>query len=68
MIAENRKKQKTRVKNVEKIEELLKSEKIKIIKPNECGLIYDEKRDFLIGLCNKDGKIKIMFKKKIEEI
>jgi hypothetical protein len=53
---------------MEKIEELLKSERLKVLKPNECGLIYDEKRDFLIGICNKDGEIKITFKKKIGEI
>jgi hypothetical protein len=53
---------------MEKIEELLKSEKIKTMKSNECSLIYDEKRDFLIGICNKDGEIKVTFKKKIGEI
>jgi hypothetical protein len=53
---------------MEKIEELLKSEKLKVLKPNECGLIYDEKRDLLIGICNKDGKIEVTFKKKIGEI
>jgi hypothetical protein len=50
------------------IEELLKSDKIKIIKPSECGLIYDDKRGLLIGLCNKDGEIKVTFKQKIEEL
>ena len=50
------------------IEELLKSEKIKTLKPNECALFYDEKEGKLVGICNKDGKLEITFAKKIEEI
>ncbi|MDI6902638.1 MAG: hypothetical protein QMC77_02735 [Methanocellales archaeon] len=50
------------------LEEFLKSEKVKTLKPDECGLIYDEKRGLLIGVCNKDGEIKVTLKKKIEEI
>ncbi len=49
-------------------EGLLKSEKIKTLKPDECGLLYDEERGLLIGFCNKDGDISITLKKKIEEI
>lgn len=52
----------------EEIEELLKSEKIKTLKPNECALFYDEKKGKLVGICNKDGKLEIAFAKKIEEI
>jgi len=40
------------------LEEFLKSEKVKTLKPNECGLIYDEKRGLLIGVCNKDEKLR----------
>lgn len=50
------------------IEEFLKSEKIKTLKPDECGLIYEDKKVLLIGVCNKNGEIKITLKKKIEEI
>jgi hypothetical protein len=39
------------------IEELLKSDKMKI-KPSECGLIYDDKRGLRVGICNKDGEIR----------
>jgi hypothetical protein len=39
------------------IEELLKSDKMKI-KPSECGLIYDDKRGLLVAICNKDGEIR----------
>lgn len=41
------------------LEELLKSEKLKILKPNECGLIYDENRGIIYGICNKDGKFTV---------
>ena len=50
------------------LEGFLKSEKIKTLKPDECGLIYDEKRGLVIGVCNKNGEIKVTLKKKIEEI
>ncbi|MDI6916844.1 MAG: hypothetical protein QMC80_03515 [Thermoplasmatales archaeon] len=56
------------VKKSKEIEKLLKSEKLKVLKPNECGLMYDEKKGLLIGFCNKNGEIKITLKKKIEEI
>lgn len=52
----------------EKIEELLKSEKIKTLKPNECALFYDKERGKLLGICNKNGKLEITLEKKIEEI
>lgn len=42
-----------------RIEELLKSDKLKIIKPNECGLLYDEKHDKIITICNRDGNLEI---------
>ena len=45
----------------------ISAEEIKKIKPNECGLIYDEARGILIAVCNKKGEIKIM-KKRIEEL
>jgi len=48
------------------IEELLK--RIKILKPGECALIYDEKRGRLLGICNKRGKIELTLDKKLEEI
>jgi len=40
---------------------------LKKIKPNECGLVYDEKRGVLIAVCNKNGEIKII-KKRVEEL
>lgn len=46
-----------------RIEELLKNDKLKIIKPNECGLLYDEKQERLITICNKDGNLEIKEKK-----
>ena len=33
---------------------------LKKIKPNECGLVYDETRGVLIAVCNKNGEIRIM--------
>ena len=39
------------------LEKLLK-EKLKVLKPDECALAYDEKKGVLIGVCNKDGKLK----------
>ena len=45
------------------LEELLKSDKLKIIKPNECGLLYDEKHDKIITICNRDGNLEIKEKK-----
>jgi len=47
--------------------ESLPKDKLKTLKPNECGIIYDEIRGLLIGICNKNGELKII-KKKIEEI
>lgn len=41
------------------IEKLLKSDKLKVLKPNECGIIYDEKAGVLVGVCNKDGEFKV---------
>lgn len=41
------------------IEKLLKSEMVKILKPNECALVYDEKTGILKGVCNKDGELKV---------
>lgn len=52
----------------EKIEKLLKSEKLKVLKPNECGLIFDEKRGLLVGVCNKDGAIQVTLKKRVSEL
>lgn len=40
------------------IEKLLKSDKLKVLKPNECGIVYDEKAGVLLGLYNKDGELK----------
>lgn len=40
---------------------------LKKIKPNECGLVYDETRGMLIAVCNKNGEIKIL-KKSVEEL
>ncbi len=45
------------------IEELIKSDKLKILKPNECGLLYDEKGNRIFTFCNKDGKIEMKEKK-----
>lgn len=42
-----------------KVEQLLKSEKVKILEPNACALIYDQARGLLIGVCNKDGELKV---------
>lgn len=52
----------------EEIERLLKSEKLKILKPDECGLLFDEKKGLLIGVCNKDGEIRVTLKKRIDEL
>ncbi len=40
---------------------------LKKLKPDECGLIYDETRGILLAVCNRNGKIEI-FKQKIEEL
>jgi len=45
----------------------IKSDELKKIKPNECGLVYDETRGMLIAICNKNGEIKII-KKRVEEL
>ncbi len=45
----------------------IRAEELKKIKPNECGLVYDEKRGMLIAICNKNGEIKII-KKRVEEL
>jgi len=37
--------------------ESLPKDKLKTLKPNECGIIYDEIRGLLIGICNKNGEI-----------
>jgi len=55
-------------KKSKEIEKLLKSEKLKTLKPKECGLLYDDKRGLLIGICNKNGDLEIKLKKKIEEL
>lgn len=43
------------------------ADELKKIKPNECGLVYDEKRGMLIAVCNKNGDIRII-KKRVEEL
>jgi len=40
---------------------------MKKLKPDECGLVYDEVRGILIAVCNKDGKLSIL-KRRIEDI
>lgn len=40
---------------------------LKKIKPNECGLVYDETRGVLIAVCNKNGEVKII-KKRVEDL
>ncbi|MBI4289377.1 MAG: hypothetical protein HY671_13245 [Chloroflexi bacterium] len=50
-------------RDAEILEALIKSDKLKVIKPNECGLLYDEKRDRVITICNKDGKLEIKEKR-----
>jgi len=45
----------------------IRADELKKIKPNECGLVYDEKRGMLIAVCNKNGEIRIM-KKRVEEL
>ncbi len=45
----------------------IRADELKKIKPNECGLVYDEKRGMLIAVCNKNGEIKII-KKRVEEL
>jgi len=45
----------------------IRADELKKIKPNECGLVYDEKRGMLIAICNKNGEIKII-KKRVEEL
>jgi hypothetical protein len=53
---------------IEEIRKLLKSEKVKTLKPNECAIVYDEERGLLLGVCNKNGRIEVTLKKKVEEI
>lgn len=45
----------------------IRADELKKIKPNECGLVYDEKRGMLIAVCNKNGDIRII-KKRVEEL
>jgi|GEM_PF-6846389 len=45
----------------------IRADELKKIKPNECGLVYDEKRGMLIAVCNKNGEIRIV-KKRVEEL
>ena len=45
----------------------IRADELRKIKPNECGLVYDETRDVLIAVCNKNGVIKII-KKRVEEL
>lgn len=45
----------------------IRADELKKIKPNECGLVYDEKRGMVIAVCNKNGEIRIM-KKRVEEL
>jgi hypothetical protein len=45
----------------------IKADELRKIKPNECGLVYDEKRGMLIAVCNKNGKISFI-KKRVEEL
>ncbi len=40
-------------------ERQLEEKLVRILKPNECALIYDEKRGRLLAICNKNGKIEI---------
>lgn len=42
-------------------------DKIKKIGPNECGIVYDNKRGIVLGICNKNGKLRFI-KKALEEI
>mgnify|MGYP000352192711 CR=1 FL=1 len=51
---------------MEELERLLK-EKMKILKPKECAVIYDDERGLLISVCNEEGKIKIV-SKKVDEL
>jgi hypothetical protein len=43
------------------------ADELKKIKPNECGLVYDETRGVLIAVCNRNGEIRII-KKRVEEL
>jgi hypothetical protein len=43
----------------------LKEKLVGILKPNECALIYDEKRGKLLAVCNKNGKIEVTFEKEL---
>ncbi len=45
----------------------IRADELKKIKPDECGLVYDEKRGMLIAVCNKNGKISFI-KKRVEEL
>ncbi len=47
---------------MEEVEKLFK-EKVKVLKPDECAIIYDDKRGLFISACNDKGKIKIVSKK-----
>ncbi len=49
----------------EKLKKLLE-EKVKILKPDECAIIYDDKRGLLVGVCNEKGKISFI-SKRVEE-
>ncbi|MBU3966067.1 MAG: hypothetical protein KKG76_01640 [Euryarchaeota archaeon] len=45
----------------------IRADELKKIKPNECGLVYDEKRGMLIAVCNTNGKISFI-KKRVEDL
>ncbi len=45
----------------------IREDELRKIKPNECGLVYDEKRGMLIAVCNKNGNISFI-KKRVEEL
>ena len=46
----------------------LKDKMVRILKPKECALIYDEKNGKILAICNRNGKPEITLEKKIEEI
>lgn len=45
----------------------IKANEMKKLKPDECGLVYDEVRGILIAVCNKNGELSIL-KRRIEDI
>jgi hypothetical protein len=45
--------------------QILKDKIIKILKPGECALIYDEKSSKLLAVCRKRGKLEITFERQL---